>query len=195
MRPSSAETSEPACTKRKMLSMKSSTSWPPSSRKYSAIVRPLRPTRRRAPGGSFICPYTSAVFSITPDSVISRQRSLPSRVRSPTPANTETPPCWVAMLLMSSWMSTVLPTPAPPKRPTLPPFTYGASRSITLMPVSKISAVGESASKSGGSRWISQRGAASIAASSPLSIVWPSTLKMRPSVASPTGTLIEAPVS
>ncbi len=40
MRPRSADTSEPACTKRKMLSMKSSTSWPPSSRKYSAIVRP-----------------------------------------------------------------------------------------------------------------------------------------------------------
>src|SRR5204863_482064 len=37
MRPSSADTSEPACTKRKMLSMKSSTS-APSSRKYSAIV-------------------------------------------------------------------------------------------------------------------------------------------------------------
>ena len=39
------------------------------------------------------------------------------------------------------------------------------------MPVSKISAVGESVSKAGGSRWISQRGEASIAASSPLSIV------------------------
>ena len=73
--------------------MKSSTSWPPSSRKYSAIVSPVRPTRRRAPGGSFIWPYTSAVLSITPDSVISIQRSLPSRVRSPTPANTESPPC------------------------------------------------------------------------------------------------------
>ena len=66
---------------------------------------------------------------------------------------------------------------------------------MTLMPVSKISAVGESVSKAGGSRWISQRGAALIAVSSPLSIVWPSTLKMRPSVASPTGTLIDAPVS
>ena len=125
MRPRSADTSEPACTKRKMLSMKSSTSWPASSRKYSAIVRPLRPTRRRAPGGSFICPYTSAVLSMTPLSFISSQRSLPSRVRSPTPANTDRPPCSWAMLLISSWMSTVLPTPAPPKRPTLPPFTYG----------------------------------------------------------------------
>ena len=60
MRPSSAETSEPACTKRKMLSMKRSTSRP-SSRKYSAMVRPVRPTRRRAPGGSFIWPKTSTV--------------------------------------------------------------------------------------------------------------------------------------
>ena len=38
MRPSSADTSEPAWVKRKMLSMKSSTSRPSSSRKYSAIV-------------------------------------------------------------------------------------------------------------------------------------------------------------
>src|ERR1035441_6612531 len=51
MRPSSADTSEPACVKRKMLSMKSSTSCPSSSRKYSATVSPVRPTRRRAPGG------------------------------------------------------------------------------------------------------------------------------------------------
>ena len=45
--------------KRKMLSTKNSTSWP-WSRKYSATVRPERPTRARAPGGSFIWPYTSA---------------------------------------------------------------------------------------------------------------------------------------
>ena len=61
MRPSSADTSEPACVKRKMLSTKNSTSWP-WSRKYSATVRPERPTRARAPGGSFIWPYTSAHF-------------------------------------------------------------------------------------------------------------------------------------
>ena len=35
-------------------------------------------------------------------------------------------------------MSTVLPTPAPPNIAALPPFTSGASRSITLMPVRKI---------------------------------------------------------
>ena len=45
--------------KRKMLSTKNSTSWP-WSRKCSATVRPERPTRARAPGGSFIWPYTSA---------------------------------------------------------------------------------------------------------------------------------------
>ena len=38
------------------------TSWPPSSRKYSAMVRPDRATRMRAPGGSFIWPNTSTVF-------------------------------------------------------------------------------------------------------------------------------------
>ena len=82
---------------------------------------------------------------------------MPSRVRSPTPEKTETPPCCFAMLLISSWISTVLPTPAPPKRPILPPRTYGAIRSTTLMPVSKISIFDESSSNGGGSRWIGQR--------------------------------------
>jgi hypothetical protein len=36
-------------------------------------------------------------------------------------------------------MMTVLPTPAPPKTPILPPFANGQTRSMTLMPVSKIS--------------------------------------------------------
>src|SRR5918996_1693673 len=142
IRPSSADTSEPACTNRKMLSMKSSTSWPPCSRKYSAIVRPDSATRMRAPGGSFIWPNTSMVLSITPDSLISSQRSLPSRERSPTPQKADSPPCSCARLWISSWIRTVLPTPAPPNRPTLPPWAYGASRSTTLMPVSKISRVG-----------------------------------------------------
>ena len=73
-----------------------------------------------------------------PDSLNSSQRSFPSRVRSPTPAKTEIPPWCFAMLWISSWMSTVLPTPAPPKRPVLPPFVYGSRRSTTLMPVSSI---------------------------------------------------------
>src|SRR5450756_3211551 len=84
IRPSNAETSEPAWVKRKMLSINRRTSWP-SSRKYSAIVRPVSPTRSLAPGGSFICPKTRAVLEMTPECFISSQRSLPSRVRSPTP--------------------------------------------------------------------------------------------------------------
>jgi hypothetical protein len=64
-------------------------------------------------------------------------------VRSPTPENTDTPPCSRARFAISSWISTVLPTPAPPKRPILPPRTYGAIRSTTLIPVSKISTFGE----------------------------------------------------
>jgi len=56
MRPRRADTSEPAWVKRKMLSMKRSTSWPSTSRKYSATARPVRATRERAPGGSFIWP-------------------------------------------------------------------------------------------------------------------------------------------
>ena len=41
----------------------------------------------------------------------------------------------LAMLLISSMMSTVLPTPAPPNKPILPPLLYGSRRSITLIPV------------------------------------------------------------
>ena len=37
-------------------------SWPSSSRKYSATVRPVKATRARAPGGSFIWPYTNAAL-------------------------------------------------------------------------------------------------------------------------------------
>ena len=47
---------------------------------------------------------------MTPDSCISSHRSVPSRVRSPTPAKTETPPCCFATRLIISKMITVLPT-------------------------------------------------------------------------------------
>ncbi len=148
----------------------------------------------RAPGGSFIWPKTSIVLSMTPDSFISSQRSLPSRERSPTPQKADRPPCSLARLWISSWMRTVLPTPAPPNRPTLPPLAYGASRSTTLMPVSNISVVGVRFSTDGADRWIGQRSMPS-GMSSPRSIGSPSRLKMRPSVAVPTGTEIGAPVS
>ncbi len=96
MRPRSADTSEPACEKRKMLSTNSSVSAPVASRNHSHMVRADRATRSRAPGGSFIWPNTMAVCVMTERPVlpifvscISSHRSLPSRVRSPTPANTE----------------------------------------------------------------------------------------------------------
>jgi hypothetical protein len=38
---------------------------------------------------------------------------------------------------MSSIINTVFPTPAPPNNPILPPFRYGSSKSITLIPVTK----------------------------------------------------------
>ena len=79
-----------------MLSTNSSVSAPVESRNHSHMVRADRATRRRAPGGSFIWPNTMAVCVMTERSVlpilvscISSHRSLPSRVRSPTPANTE----------------------------------------------------------------------------------------------------------
>ena len=98
------------------------------------------------------------------------------------------------MLWISSWISTVLPTPAPPKRPILPPRTYGAIRSITLMPVSKISTFGVRSANAGGSRWIDQR-SASFGAGSFSSTGSPRTFQTRPSVTSPTGTEIGPPVS
>ena len=97
------------------------------------------------------------------------------------------------MLRISSWMMTVLPTPAPPKTPTLPPRLNGAMRSMTLMPVSKICASVSIWSNAGGSRWI---GSMVSDFTAPLpSMGWPSTSNTRPSVASPTGTVIGAPVS
>ncbi len=130
---------------------------------------------------------------MTPDSVISWIRSLPSRERSPTPAKTDTPACSWATFRISSWMMTVLPTPAPPKMPILPPFLNGQIRSMTLRPVSNTSISVDCWSNAGALRWI---GRWTSALTGPLpSIGWPRTSKTRPRVASPTGTVIAAPVS
>ena len=174
--------------------MNSSTSWFWTSRKYSAIVSADSATRSRVPGGSSIWPNTIAVSLRTSASAISTHRSLPSRVRSPTPANTEVPPKLRATRRIISWMSTVLPTPAPPNRPILPPLTYGHSRSMTLMPVSSISVFDSSWSKAGALRWISQR---SLISSEPAgtSSVSPRAFHTWPLVMSPTGTAMARPVS
>ena len=177
--------------------MNSSTSCCWTSRKYSAMVNADSATRSRVPGGSSICPKTNAVSLMTLDSVISMSRSLPSRVRSPTPANTDTPPKFLATRVIISWMSTVLPTPAPPNRPILPPFTYGVSRSMTLMPVSRISVLGSSGLVErrrgrGGSGHRSATCSDAVGTSS----VSPSTLNTCPLVTSPTRrTEMASPVS
>src|ERR1051326_8340401 len=56
-------------------------------------------------------------------------------------------------------MMTVLPTPAPPNSPILPPFTNGAIRSITLIPVSNTSVLGSRSTNFGVSRWMGHRSA------------------------------------
>ena len=54
------------------------------------------------------------------------------------------------MLLISSMMTTVLPTPAPPNAPTLPPLVKGQIRSMTLMPVASTVALVSWSSKGRG---------------------------------------------
>ena len=177
-----------------MLSTKRSTSWPSSSRKYSAIVRPVRATRRRTPGGSFIWPKTSTVFSSTPDSRISTQRSLPSRERSPTPAKTEKPPCSRAMLRISSLMMHGLADAGAAVEADLTARAKGAIEvddlDAGLEDLRRRSPAPRRTAAGGGSA-SARRPSTSPRLSSGL----PSTLKSRPSVGSPTGTAIGAPVS
>jgi len=89
-------------------------------------------------------------------------------------------------------MTTVLPTPAPPNRPILPPLGYGASRSTTLMPVSSSSAEVACSTNAGAARWI---GALSVVWIGPRSSTGsPITFMMRPRVPLPTGTRMPSPV-
>ena len=127
-----------------------------------------------------------------PPSRISFQRSFPSRVRSPTPAKTETPPDEYAKLWINSMMTTVLPTPAPPNKPILPPRRYGSIRSITLMPVSNICKPVCCSSNAGAVRWIGIFFA--VFTGPMLSTGSPKTFSTRPNVCGPTGTITGAPV-
>ncbi len=78
MRPRSADTSEPAWVKRKMLSMKRSTSRPSSSRKYSAMVS-AESADAGAGAGRLVhlavdehaWLFARSSLSMTPDSIIS----------------------------------------------------------------------------------------------------------------------------
>ena len=56
------------------------------------------------------------------------------------------------MLLISSIIKTVLPTPAPPNNPILPPRAYGANKSTTLIPVTRTSVSVDCSTNSGAGR-------------------------------------------
>ena len=110
------------------------------------------------------------------------------------PANTEMPEWRSTVVRISSMISTVLPTPAPPNIAALPPFTSGASRSITLMPVWNSSTEVPSRSMPGAGAWIG-RVAISAGNGSARSIGTPIASSSRPSTGLPTGTRMGDPVA
>ena len=90
-------------------------------------------------------------------------------------------------------MNTVLPTPAPPKRPIFPPRAYGASRSTTLIPVTRTSADVACSTNKGASAWM---GAFLLCLIGPRSSIGsPVTFMIRPRVPGPTGIMMGEPVS
>src|SRR5438874_3924034 len=97
------------------------------------------------------------------------------------------------MLRISSCTITVLPVPAPPNRPIFEPLANVQMRSTTLMPVSRISTFACCSDTGGAGRWMGQRVMPSGAGSSSMGA--PITLNMRPSVSTPTGTEMGAPVA
>ncbi len=88
---------------------------------------------------------------------------------------------------------TVLPVPAPPNNPIFEPFAKVHMRSMTLIPVSRISTFACCSDTGGAGRWMGQRVAPSGAGSSSMGA--PMTLNRRPRVSTPTGTEIGAPVA
>ena len=97
------------------------------------------------------------------------------------------------MLLISSIIKTVFPTPAPPNNPIFPPLIYGANKSITFIPVSNISVSVSKSSNSGASLWIGKNVSAFIGPW--LSTGSPKTFNILPRTALPTGIVIGFPVS
>ena len=97
-----------------------------------------------------------------------------------------------AIFLINSIKITVLPTPAPPNKPTLLPFANGQIKSTTLMPVSRISTSDACSEKVGAGLCIGM--VFSVLISPALSTGSPRTFIILPRVFSPTGTFIGAPV-
>ena len=165
------------------------------------MVRADRATRRRAPGGSFIWPkhhgrlLDDRLAGLADLGLLHFQPEVVALAGPLADAGEDRVAAVLALAMraISSVRMTVLPRPAPPNRPALPPRTSGVSRSMTLMPVSNSSVLGDSSANAGGSRWI---GRYSVALTGPRpSIGSPSRLKTRPSVSLPTGTCTGPPVS
>ena len=136
--------------KRKMLSMNSSVSAPVVSRNYSAMVRADRATRKRAPGGSFIWPKTmhglldDAAAGVADLGFLHFQPEVVAFAGPLADAGEHRVTAVLAGDAGDQFVRmTVLPRPAPPNRPALPPRTNGVSRSMTLMPVSNSSVLGD----------------------------------------------------
>ena len=90
------------------------------------------------------------------------------------------------------WLNPVLPTPAPPKSPALPPRSSGTRTSMTLMPVSKTSDLVERRASDGGARCTEGHWTSDNAASR--SMVLPNTSNIRERTALPTGAFNGPPV-
>ena len=96
------------------------------------------------------------------------------------------------MFLISSLTTTVLPTPAPPNIPILPPFVNGEIKSITFIPVSRISGVVFCSESFGDGLCIGAKSLSFLLISPNPSTACPNTLNILPKVFSPTGTEIGA---
>ncbi len=91
-------------------------------------------------------------------------------------------------------MMTVLPTPAPPKVPILPPRMNGDDQVDDLDARHQHFGLG-GLLLDARRLTVNRASAARLPGAGMLSTGWPSTLKMRPSVSGPTGTAMALPVS
>src|ERR1039458_5166212 len=97
------------------------------------------------------------------------------------------------MLGIMSVSNPVLPTPAPPNRPALPPRSSGTRTSMTLIPVSKISDLVERRANGGGARWTVRHWTSAGAAWRSMAL--PKTSNIRERMPLPTGAFNWPPVS
>ena len=130
---------------------------------------------------------------ITPDSCISSQRSLPSRVRSPTPANTEKPPCLQRDVVDELHDDDGLAHARAAEQADLAALQERLDQVDDLHAGLEHLLEVDCSSNAGAWRWMGMRFLALTGPS--LSTGSPITLSTRPSVARPTGTVMGPPRS